>query len=58
MPVTKCESNGKWRIGSGECKYDTKEKAVEVWKAILAQGKYKKDERKQQQDNLREKKKG
>ena len=40
MPVSKCESNGKWRIGSGECKYDTREKAVEVWQAILASGAY------------------
>jgi hypothetical protein len=40
MPVYKCESNGKWRIGSGECKYETKEKAEEVWRAILASGQY------------------
>lgn len=40
MPVIKCESNGKWRIGSGECKYETREKAVEVWQAILASGAY------------------
>lgn len=39
MPVLKC-SNGKWRIASGECRYDTREKAVEVWQAILASGKY------------------
>jgi len=39
MPVLKC-NNGKWRIGSGECKYDTREKAVEVWQAILASGQY------------------
>lgn len=39
MPVLKC-SNGKWRIGSGECRYDTKEKAIEVWQAILASGAY------------------
>ena len=39
MPVYKC-SNGKWRIGSGECKYETKEKAEEVWRAILASGQY------------------
>ena len=37
MPVKQC-ANGKWRIGSGDCIYDTKEKALEVWKAILAQG--------------------
>ena len=40
MPVIKCQSNGKWRIGSGKCIYDTKEKATEVWTAILAGGKY------------------
>jgi len=45
MPVIKC-SNGKYRIGSGQCIYDTKEKAVEVWTAILAGGKYAVDERK------------
>ena len=39
MPVYKC-NNGKWRIGSGECKYETKEKAEEVWRAILASGNY------------------
>ena len=39
MPVVKC-SNGKWRVGNGSCIYDTKEKAIEVWQAILAQGKY------------------
>lgn len=35
MPVKKC-SNGKWRIGSGKCMYDTKEdaeKAMQGWKA-------------------------
>jgi len=41
MPVSKC-SNGKWKIGSGPCIYDTKEKAEKVWKAILASGKYSK----------------
>lgn len=39
MPVLKC-SNGKYRIGSGSCIYDTKEKANEVWRAILASGAY------------------
>lgn len=33
MPVTKC-SNGKYRIGSGACIYDTEEKAQKVWTAI------------------------
>lgn len=37
MPVREC-NNGKWKIGSGACIYDTKEKAVEVWQAILAGG--------------------
>jgi hypothetical protein len=45
MPVIKC-NNGKYRIGSGSCIYDTKEKADEVWRAILAQGKYASDENK------------
>lgn len=39
MPVIKC-SSGRYRIGSGACIYDTKEKADAAWKAILAQGKY------------------
>lgn len=39
MPVIEC-SNGKWRIGSGECIYDTKEKAIEVYQAILAGGEF------------------
>jgi hypothetical protein len=42
MPVIKC-SNGKYRIGDGSCIYDTKEKADEVWKAILASGAYSAD---------------
>lgn len=45
MPVIKC-SNGKWRIGAGACIYSTREKAVEVWTAILASGKYAADSRK------------
>ena len=58
MPVSKCESNGKWRIGSGECKYETKEKAEEVWRAILASGQYGKSkingkDIESNQDNLR-----
>jgi hypothetical protein len=39
MPVIKC-SNGKYRIGSGACIFDTEEKANKVWKAILASGAY------------------
>lgn len=38
MPVLKC-SNGKWRVGSSACIYDTKEKAIKAYQAILAQGK-------------------
>lgn len=45
MPVIEC-SNGKWRIGAGSCIYPTREKAVEVWTAILASGKYQADSRK------------
>ena len=33
MPVIKC-SNGKYRIGSGSCIYDTEEKAHRAWAAI------------------------
>ena len=40
MPIYKCASNGKWRIGNGGCVYDTQEKATQVWKAILASGAY------------------
>lgn len=43
MPVTKCASNGKYRIGNGSCIYDTEKKATEVWQAILASGKYDSD---------------
>ena len=39
MPVIKC-SNSKWRVGSGACIYDTEEKAIKVYQAILASGKY------------------
>lgn len=56
MPVTKCENN-KWRIGAGACIYPTKEKAMEVWTAILAQGKYeakKKNELKKNADKKNE----
>lgn len=42
MPVIKC-SNGKYRIGSGACIYDTEDKAIKVWKAIVSTGKYKAD---------------
>ena len=33
MPVIKC-SNGKYRLGSGACIFDTEEKAQSVWAAI------------------------
>ena len=39
MPVIKC-SNGKYRIGGGQCIYDTEEKAIEVWQALLASGEF------------------
>jgi hypothetical protein len=39
MPVTQC-SSGKWKIGQGGCVFDTKEKAMKVWEAILASGAY------------------
>ena len=41
MPVLKCK-NGKYRIGTGACVFETKEKAEKAYKAILAQGKFKK----------------
>jgi hypothetical protein len=45
MPVIKC-SNGKFRIGSGACIYDTQDKANKVWAAILASGAYAADSNK------------
>ncbi len=35
MPVIKC-SNGKYRIGSGACIYDSKEKAESAYRGYLA----------------------
>lgn len=35
MPVKKC-SNGKWRIGSGDCMYDTKETAEKAYAGYRA----------------------
>lgn len=35
MPVHKC-SNGKYKIGSGECIYDSKTKAESAYKGYLA----------------------
>ncbi len=35
MPVLKCPNN-KWRIGTGPCMYDTKEKADKAYQAYLA----------------------
>ena len=37
MPVEYCESNGKYRIGDGECIYTTRENAVEAYRAYLAE---------------------
>lgn len=39
MPVIQC-NNGKWRVGTGQCIYDTKEKATEVYVAIISKGEY------------------
>lgn len=39
MPIKQC-GNGNWKVGTGDCIYPTKEKATEVWQAILASGKY------------------
>ena len=41
MPVTKC-SNGKYKIGMGNCMYESKEKASRAYIAYLAQKKGKK----------------
>lgn len=35
MPVRKC-ANGKYRIGSGPCVYDSKAKADRAYRAYLA----------------------
>jgi len=35
MPVSKC-SNGKYKIGSGKCMYDSKAKAEEAYKGYMA----------------------
>jgi hypothetical protein len=37
MPVAKC-SGGKWRIGSGPCRYSSKEKAEKAWAGAKAAG--------------------
>jgi len=36
MPVEYCESNGKWRIGDGECVYTSEANANEAYRAYLA----------------------
>ncbi len=36
MPIYSC-SNGKYRIGEGECVYETRENAVSAYQAYLAQ---------------------
>lgn len=33
MPISECK-NGMWRIGTGECKFKTKEDAEKAWKAM------------------------
>ena len=43
MPVFKCNSNQKWRVGNSDCIYETKADAEKVWKALLAQGIYAED---------------
>ena len=35
MPVFKCPGNNKYRIGSGPCVFDTKEKAQKWYRAYL-----------------------
>lgn len=40
MPVRKC-ANGKYQIGSGDCRYDTKDAAERAYSAALASGKIK-----------------
>jgi len=35
MPVHKCP-NGKFKIGSGKCMYDSKEKAEKAYKGYMA----------------------
>ena len=37
MPIYYCENNGKYRIGEGECVYETRENAVSAYQAYLAQ---------------------
>jgi len=36
MPVKYCPENGKWKIGSGKCMYDSKEKAEKAYKGYMA----------------------
>jgi len=40
MPIYKCSSNGKYRIGNGSCIYSNKAQAEKVYHAILAQGEF------------------
>jgi HK97 family phage prohead protease len=46
MPVYYCESNGKYRIGEGECMYESEESANRAYVAYLAQEENKKNENK------------
>lgn len=47
MPVTKCP-NGKWKIGSGGCVFDSKAKAESAYVAYLARKHSKKDSKKEE----------
>ncbi len=47
MPVHKCP-NGKWRIGSGGCNFDSKEKAEVAYRAYLTKKHSKKDSKKEE----------
>ncbi|KKM89327.1 hypothetical protein LCGC14_1249820 [marine sediment metagenome] len=48
MPVTKCP-NGKWKIGSGGCNFDSKAKAKAAYKVYLAK------KHKNERENLKDK---
>ncbi len=47
MPVHKCP-NGKYRIGSGGCNFDSKEKAEVAYRAYLAKKHSTKDSKKEE----------
>lgn len=52
MPVSKCP-NGKWRIGSGECIYESKESATRAYIAYLAQHPEKKETQSRKMDEIK-----